>query len=133
MRKMLAVGMLGSALLLGSTGCSPDVACPAIGWINTVTVDTSAFGDTAFVQFCVDAGCSPRPDEGPTTSSDLQVPVQEDDGVFRVGMAAPEEAMIRVYDATGMLLHESDHDIAWTHSTGPCGGPSTAAPIIVTP
>jgi len=123
--------MLVIALLGASTGCA-QTACPAIGWINTVEVDASAFGADVFVQFCVDAGCSAGPGEESTTSSVMGAPVQNEDGVFSLSMTTPQEAMIRVYDATGTRLQESAHDITWTHSTEPCGGPSTAAPIILT-
>ena len=48
-------------------------------------------------------------------------------------MSAPEEVLIRVYAAGGALLVEEEHEIEWTHSTDPCGGPSIAAPIVVEP
>ncbi len=123
--------MLVIALLGASTGCA-QTACPAIGWINTVEVDSSAFGPGVLVQFCVDAGCSAGPGEEPTTSSVMGAPMQNDDGVFSLSMTTPEEATIRVYDAAGTLLQESDHDVTWTHSTERCGGPSIAAPITLT-
>ena len=124
--------MLGLVLALGSIGCSSDVVCPAIGWNNTVEIDASAFGEAVFVQLCVDAGCSAAPGEEPTPSSDMGMPVQNEDGVFSLSMTAPEEATVRVYDSLGALLHESEHDIAWTHSTEACGGPSIAETITLT-
>lgn len=124
--------MLGLVLALGSTGCSSDVVCPAIGWNNTVRVDASAFGETALVQLCVDAGCSAAPGEEASPSSDMGMPVQNEVGVFSLGMTTPEEATVRVHDSVGALLHESEHDIAWTHSTGVCGGPSVAETITLT-
>lgn len=124
--------MVGLVLALGSTGCSSDAVCPAIGWNNTVEVDASGFGEAVFVQLCVDAGCSAAPGEEPTPSSDMGMPVQNEDGVFSLSMTAPEEATVRVYDAVGTLLHESEHDIAWTHSTEVCGGPSIAETITLT-
>lgn len=119
-------------LALGSTGCSSDVVCPAIGWNNTVRVDASAFGEAVLVQLCVDAGCTAAPGEELTVSSDMGMPVQNEDGVFSLSMTAPEEATIRVYDSVGAFLYESDHDIAWTHSTEVCGGPSIAETITLT-
>ncbi|MDQ0642111.1 hypothetical protein [Microbacterium murale] len=133
MRRMLAIGMLGLVLALGTTGCSSDLVCPAIGWNNTVQVDASAFGDAVLVQLCVDAGCSAGPGEEPAPSSDMGMPVHAEDGVFNLSMTAPEEATIRVYDAAGTLLQESGHEIEWTHSTEACGGPGVAAPITVIP
>lgn len=133
MRRAMAVGILGLAMLAASaTACAPQ-ACPAIGWINTIEVDASAFGDAVFVQLCVDAGCSSAPGEEPTTSSDLGVPVHTGDGEFVVGMTTPDEATIRLYASDGTLLQESAHAIDWTEPTDVCGGPSTAAPITLTP
>lgn len=129
---MLTVGMLVMALLGAATGCA-QTACPAIGWINTVEVDASAFGPDVLVQFCVDAGCSAGPGEEPTPSSDMGAPLQNEDGVFSLSMTTPEQATIRVYDATGTLLHESDHDITWSHSTERCGGPSISDPVVLSP
>lgn len=122
--------MLVVALLCSTMGCAQTV-CPAIGWNNTVQVDASAFGPDVFVQLCVNARCSAGPGEAPTASSDMGVPVQDGDGVFSLSMTAPEEATIRVYDAAGTLLYESDHDITWTHSTEPCGGPAISDRVVL--
>ncbi|MDP3949866.1 hypothetical protein [Microbacterium sp.] len=132
MRRRLAVGMLAIVLLGATTGCAPT-ECPAIGWNNTVEVDASAFGPDVFVQLCVDAGCSAGPGEDHTPSSVMGAPMQNEEGVFSLSMTTPDEATIRVYDAAGSLLQESVHDIAWTHSTEVCGGPSIAEPITPTP
>ncbi|WP_300266284.1 hypothetical protein [Microbacterium sp.] len=134
MRRAVAGGMLGVALVAGATGCTPPGAvCPAIGWINTVIVDASAFGEDVFVQLCVDAGCSTEPGTPPTVSSDLGVPALAEDDEFHVGMTTPEHATVRIYDASGTLIRESEHDIAWVLSAEACGGPATASPITLTP
>jgi len=133
MRKAAAVGILGLALLTGATGCAaPGLVCPAIGWINTLEVDASAFAGDVFVQLCVEAGCSSAPGETPSMSSDLAIPVSTGDGVYEIGMTTPDEATVRVYDAAGALIQESEHVINWTLPTDPCGGPGTADPIILT-
>lgn len=134
MRRAAVVGMLGVILLAGTAGCAaPGSVCPTIGWINSVRVDASAFGSDVFIQLCVDAGCSAAPTEAPTPSSDLSVPVSTGDGAYAVGMTTPDEATVRVYDAAGALIQESEHAMSWTLPTDVCGGPGTAAPIVVTP
>ncbi|MBP2379317.1 hypothetical protein JOF42_002812 [Microbacterium phyllosphaerae] len=40
---------------------------------------------------------------------------------------------MRVYDDSGILIAETQETIAWTHSSDPCGGPSTAPPVVVAP
>ncbi|MFD5216021.1 hypothetical protein [Microbacterium sp. NPDC058345] len=130
MRRVLAVVGLALAGLLAAA-CSPDTqVCPAIGWNNHIEVDATAFGQDAFVQLCTEAGCSPQPGAHRTLPTDLSVP-SPDAGAFSVGMTAPESVTIRVYDATGALLHESERSVDWTHSPGPCGGPSTATPVVL--
>lgn len=116
--------------LLGATGCA-GVVCPAIGWSNGIEVDASAYGDDAFVQLCVDVGCSAGPAEQPTPSSEIGVPFREDDGVFTLSMTTPDEVTVRVYDASGVVLHESDHRLDWTYSADVCGGPSSVGPIVL--
>lgn len=132
MRRAIAAASVALVVLAGALGCVPGGACPAIGWINTVTVDASAFGDAAFVQLCVPVGCSAAPGEHPSPSSDLRVPTSSADGGFAVGMTTPDSVTVRVYDADG-ILHEEAVEISWTHSDGPCGGPSVAGVIMVQP
>ncbi|WP_309102531.1 hypothetical protein [Microbacterium sp.] len=131
MRKA-AIAVMGFVLLLTLPACAEN-ACPAIGWNNVVTVDAAAYGDDVFIQLCTDAGCSAAPGEEPTPSSDPATPVRADDTTFGFGMAAPDEALVRVYAADGSLVAESEHTISWTHSTDRCGGPSTAEPIVLQP
>ncbi|GAB3600776.1 hypothetical protein [Microbacterium tumbae] len=132
MRKAWTAGALASALLALSAGCAP-VACPAIGWVNAITVDASALGDAVFVQLCVEEACSPAPDAVDADSSPIMVTTGEDAWAFSlIDMTTPGEVSIRVYDLEGVLLRESDHDVRWTHSTEVCGGPSTAEPVVLT-
>ena len=49
------------------------------------------------------------------------------------GFAAPDDITVRVYDDSGILIAETQETIAWTHSSDPCGGPSTAPPVVVAP
>ncbi|MEA1264121.1 MULTISPECIES: hypothetical protein [unclassified Microbacterium] len=132
MRVLVVVALLGGAAT-GTTGCY--TACPAIGYVNGVVVDVSVFPETAAIQFCVDAECSPAPGEDETVSTNLFAASREDDGTWRLmfDMSTPEDVDIRLFDAQGTVIHESEEPIAWTHADGPCGGPSTADPLILEP
>ncbi|PCE15875.1 hypothetical protein AUC47_10130 [Microbacterium sp. SZ1] len=120
-----------AALVLAAllTGCA--TACPAIGWTNSVTIDAASYGPGVALQVCSDHGCSPAPGIVPTPETDASVPQAGDDGTFFFGFDAPDEITVRVYDDTGVLLAESRETIDWTHSTEPCGGPSTAPPVVL--
>lgn len=113
-------------------GCAfPPGACTAIGWSNGITIDSSAYDGDVFLQVCTDAGCSAAPGAEPTPSSDASVPQQGEPGSFGFGFDAPEEITVRVYDVAGFLLSETEETIEWTHSTDPCGGPSTSRPVVL--
>lgn len=126
-----AAAIVAPVIGLLLAGCA--TVCPAIGWSNGVTIDSSAFGGDVFLQVCSDAGCSSGPGAQPTPETDSSVPAQGEAGAFHFGFAAPDRITVRVYDSAGALLAESDEQIDWTHSTDPCGGPSTAPPIVLEP
>ncbi|MGN7947709.1 hypothetical protein ACTJKH_03080 [Microbacterium sp. 22215] len=123
-----AVGLVVALLL---PGCA--TTCSAIGWSNGVEIDASAYGSEVFLQVCSEAGCSADPGVTPTPETDLSVPAQGDAGTFQFGFAAPDDITVRVYDDSGILIAETQETIAWTHSSDPCGGPSTAPPVVVAP
>lgn len=131
-----ATAILTGLLLLCLTGCiSPfQNACPAIGWVNAVTVDASAVPGVSAVQFCVESECSPAP--GSETDDDgslFWVNAEEGGWVLSLDMSAPDTITIRLFDANNALIRESEESISWTHSDGPCGGPSTADPLVLEP
>jgi hypothetical protein len=134
MRAIAVVALLGGVVMAGS-GCA--VACPAIGWTNAVILDTTAFPGAAAVQFCVEGECSPLPGIEPgletTSSATLFSVTPQDDGTWALGfdMSTPDAVEIRLFDAQNALIHESEEPISWTHSTEPCGGPSTADAMVV--
>ncbi len=133
MRRIGGAAILAAAALL-LPGCA--VACPAIGWINTVTVDASAVDGVADLQFCIEDECSPRVDETPDPSepvSLLSTSREGDDWVLHLDMNAPDTVLIRLYDVDGVLIDEGEHPVDWTHASGPCGAPSTAPPIVLDP
>ena len=135
MRRAAAV-MLVIGVLLSAPGCAPLVseACPAIGWINTVDVDASAYGDAGFVQLCVDGVCSPAPDAA-EDDVELIPAVTGDAGVWSFSMVntepTPASVVVRIFEAGGALLEESEHDITWELSTARCGGPAIADRVVV--
>jgi hypothetical protein len=130
-----AVAVIATALLLAAlTGCA--TACPAIGWINNLTVNAGAVDGVEDLQFCIDDECSPRTSEASPTGSAstmFQADRDRDEWTLRLDMNAPETVVIRLFGADGELLQESEHTIVWTPPTGQCGGASTAPPIILEP
>ena len=125
-------GVLGTATLLALTGCAPPpVACPAIGWINSLTVEL--VGDTssvAAVQLCTPHGCAPSPDLDPSSSWAL-VALTDRDGdswSFSTDMSAPDELVVKTLTADGVVLSEEVVAPDWTRVGGreQCGGPSEA-------
>lgn len=126
-----AVVVIGLVLALLLPGCA--TTCTAIGWSNGVEIDASAYGPELFLQICSDAGCSAEPGATPTPQSDLSVPAQGEAGIFHFGFAAPDDITVRVYDGSGILVAETQESIEWTHSSAPCGGPSTAPPLVLQP
>lgn len=130
-----AASIVGLVLALLLCGCSfPPGVCPAIGWVSGVAIDSSAFGDEILVQVCVAGECSPAPGEDPATST-ASVGVSQSDAGWSASFLSglPDSVTIRVYELTGALISEREYDIGWTHSTEPCGGPSTAPPIVLEP
>lgn len=135
MRRAVAV-LWAAGVLLGACGCAqlvPEV-CPAIGWINGLDVDVSAYGDGVFVQLCVDGVCSPAPDAADDEAELIPV-VVGDAGVWSFSMVngdpTPDAVVVRVFEPGGELLVESAREVAWAASTDRCGGPAVAEPIVV--
>lgn len=122
------------ALLLGGVlalpGCA--VACPAIGYLNTVTLDARAYPDVEAVQFCIETECTPAPGESGDAGSLLGVTRLEDgEWSLMLDMRAPEQIVVRLFDADGVVIHESEEPISWTFTGGQCPGPATAAVVVV--
>lgn len=140
-----------------SAGCTN--ACPAIGWVNSVTVELS--GDVSrvdSVQLCADGRCSelspepgtaaPRVVEtmppGPTApvtkpATPVMAPfyaARVDAGTwsFTVNMSSPNHVTARALSVAGEVLVEKDADLEWKRVGGSaqCGGPSETPPIQLT-
>ncbi|MGN7978727.1 hypothetical protein ACTJJ4_14210 [Microbacterium sp. 22195] len=77
--------------------------------------------------------CAPAPGEAGPESTRMMS--SQDEGIWGFSFldGLPEDVTLRVTDADGTVLKESDHHIVWTHSTERCGGPSTADPIGLRP
>ena len=150
----LAVTLLVSMVAAGCAGGGP-VACRAIGWVNTVSVElTGDAGAVTTVEVCSDGVCSSGPlqlqseepmvvatldphDLGvssPSTVSPWTFSVaREDERTWRIStdMATPDSLTVRAVSATGEVLAEQDADLTWRRVGGSakCGGPGEAGPI----
>ncbi len=118
----LAVVALVGAVAV--TGCAPLV-CPAIGWVNGIAIETPSYPDADLIELCVGDVCTSGEDGAP-----LAV-VGQGPGSWtvRIDMDLPSEVIVRVFDWSGDVLHESVESIDWTLDTSPCGGPARAEPI----
>lgn len=147
-------GILGILLFVttGVTGCG--VACPAVGYITTITVTVE--GDATAVdevQLCSDQGCSQRlPAEEPAvpiqtvapepsaTVSPPRVPhaaffsSRKDANTWEFSVSQsgnPTRVTVRALASDRTVLAEQQNDLVWTKADGysPCPGPTTTPPI----
>jgi hypothetical protein len=133
-QRPLSAVLLLTAIGLTAAGCASvptPFACPAIGWVNSLTVElggeTSGVGS---VQLCTDDGCAPGDDVDPSGPLGL-VTLDEHDGdvwSFSVGMTTPDHITVRVLAADGTVLSETAVEPEWVRVGGDarCGGPSEA-------
>jgi hypothetical protein len=145
------------AVCVPAAGCAN--ACPAIGWINSVTVELA--GDVsrvATVQLCVAGGCSelsPEPGTaaprivetmplGPTApvtygAAPSMAPFYAEQidartWRFTVNMSSPDRVTAKALTAGGEVLIAKETDLEWKRVGGSaqCGGPSDVPPIKLT-
>ncbi|WP_427007257.1 hypothetical protein [Pseudarthrobacter sp. H2] len=152
MKRKLA-GLAIALLLAGGTaGCSAPIACPALAWMNSVTVTLDGRVEAvSLVELCADDVCSIRSDgpatfpvtsvspgamPAPATSAPSFNPyyaARVDDRTWTVSllMRSPERVRVRALSADGAVLAERDVELGWTRVGGSeqCGGPATAGPI----
>ena len=108
------------------------VACPAIGWINTLEIRLA--GDIARLETliaCTDDGCAtPEQNVGPTGLQRI------DDARWQLTLThpAPELVTINAVDASGQLIGHSTATPDWVRVGGSeaCGGPMEADAVTVT-
>lgn len=134
------------------TGCS--TACPAIGWINSVSIHLNGnVRDVAVLELCADGECATsaplpqeseeslrvvRPEELATVSSERPpgpslfsiLRVDERNWRASVGMTTPETVTVRALSSTGQVLAEREVPLEWRRvgGTEQCGGPGEAGP-----
>lgn len=159
-----AWGLLVRPAVLILAVCIPvascSTACPAIGWVNSITVELA--GDVSrvdTVQLCADGACSElRPESGTaaprivvTTPLDASAPptpeaqptmapfyaerVDADTWRFTVvNMSSPDRVTAKALSATGAVLavKEADLDWKWVGGSAQCGGPAEASPVLLT-
>lgn len=135
MRKRWAGLVLATVLSSALTGCSLSTACPAIGWINSVTVTLD--GDVQnvdVVELCADRMCS-RP-QGSQQATEDAIPFiasakSDTDWEVQIGMQAPKAVSVRALSADGRVLAETEANLDWRRVGGSerCGGPQEADPV----
>ena len=160
MRRLLSALVVGFAVSSVLIGCSvlPQLACPAIGWVNMASVTLEgAVQKVDTVQLCVDGACSitadqlqrldepltiatelpdaqgPAPTSAPTTVPPIASRIDDHTWTFQVGMSAPKAVIVRARSADGTVLAEREVTLKWTRvgGTEQCGGPSEAGPVIL--
>lgn len=148
MLTVLAIGVVPA------TGCS-GVACPAIGYVSTLTVNIE--GNAAAVSevsVCDKTGCSEpeptaatpapqktvvteispgSPEPQPTVSRAPFYSHREDPDTwaFTLGFGTPSEVTVKAHAADGTVIAEKNQALVWTRvgGTEQCGGPITTPPI----
>lgn len=148
-RRRTALWAAAAAACWPLVSCSN--ACPAIGWVNSVSIEVE--GDAGAVQrleLCADGSCSTRaadeksgfnPVDPPFPSASAADP-SSDAGLgagaadantweFFVDMSAPDSVMVRAWAASGEILAEQDFPLDWKRVGGSerCGGPMSTPPL----
>jgi hypothetical protein len=160
MRRLLSALVTVFALNSVLLGCSmlPQLACPAIGWVNMATVTLKGTVQKVHtVQLCIEDTCSVTADEmlrqdeplqlataipdaqsavptsAPTTVPPIGLRVDDHTWTFQVGMSAPKAVTVRASSADGTVLAERKVTLEWTRvgGTEQCGGPGEAGPVIL--
>jgi hypothetical protein len=118
-RKVSIPTLTGVAILLSLTGCASALpsACPAIGWVNTLTVALE--GETATVetvQLCTENECASAAER------------DGDSWTFSTDMMAPDQVTVRTLAADRQINSETDVEPDWERVGGSerCGGPAAA-------
>lgn len=126
-RVTLAAAVLLCGTLAGCAGPLTD-ACPAIGWMNTLTVEvTGDAARVAHVDLCVADGCASDPERPAELGVVRGTPTGGDTWRFELS-GGPEAFSVRVYDATDAVLADAPVQPEWVRVGGTerCGGPHEA-------
>lgn len=126
----------GATLLLGLAlpACAPTVtACPAIGWINELTIQLEGHvSEVAKVQLCIQELCVPADDGVAPDALEQVAPMPEggtaDTWLFSTGMSTPDAFTVRVLSTDGTILTDVEAMPEWVRVGGSeqCGGPGEA-------
>lgn len=118
------------------SGCTTGVACPAIGWINSVEVRiVDASGRVTQLEACVDSACSTSGTaEDGTASWPSVTSGTPGQWSIAVDMQSPEKLRLRALGANGEPLAEETFALEWTRIGGSeeCGGPMRTEPLTMT-
>ncbi|WP_165478283.1 hypothetical protein [Arthrobacter sp. S39] len=138
-------------VVMPSAGCTIN-ACPAIGYIRTLTVNIEGnVAAVSDVSVCNESGCS-QPEPTAASPAPLKSVVTEfspepqptashppfyghrydqDTWVFNVAFGDPAKVAVKALASEGTVLAEQEHDLVWTMvgGTAQCGGPVTTPPI----
>ena len=132
MGRIARSGIVLSLLLGLSAGCSTEVLCPAIGWVNApvrIHLEGNA-GDVAVVELCADGVCAAST---PTATSVPFVisPVDASNWQISLESATPDVLTLRALSSAGHVLVEQGVALEWRRvgGTAQCGGPSEAEPV----
>lgn len=147
------LGYIAALIVAGLqvTACDFPVACPAIGYVSTITVNLEGhIKEVDEVRLCTDQGCSVpapsagtlpmksiAPDYSPTPEASQPRPpffatqTDADTWVFSLGVGLPEQVTVRAVAIDGTVLAEQDSELVWTRVGGSeqCGGPMATPPI----
>jgi hypothetical protein len=153
------MGIVGAlALWPVLAGCSmlPQLACPAIGWLTTVTVALEgSVQDVETVELCVERTCSVMADQSQQVDKPLVVvtaipqetkaptaqpatppfatKMDDHTWTFNLMMGAPKEVTVRALTADGTVVAERAVSLSWKRVGGTerCGGPVETAPLLL--
>ena len=146
------LGVLAALVaVVPAAGCTIN-ACPAIGYVRTLTVNIEGnFAAVSDVKVCDGTRCSEpeptaaspaplksvvtefSPEPQPTVSHPPFYGHREDQDtwVFNVSFGDPSRVTVKALAADGAVLAGQEHDLVWTRvgGTAQCGGPVTTPPI----
>jgi hypothetical protein len=118
-----------AALAFSACAVGASTVCPAIGWLNGLTVDLEigwppVDGGSLLVECSSRCGMYGR--EGPP--DELSVPLGGASTAVQLDMTVPDSVVLTVLDAHGTELAEIEADLDWVRVGGSeeCGGPMRA-------
>jgi hypothetical protein len=136
----LGAGAVAAALAFSSCAGGAGTVCPAIGWVNTVTVGLAddwppVEGGSLLVE--CPSPCAIQPHARDTTAETDQVsmPLTGRSVVVDVGMTSPDSVVLTVLGPDGAELSVTEADLDWRRVGGSeeCGGPHAVSVVLAAP